>query len=282
MKTRTLGDVLGPRSLHCIVGLLAGVLLLLQVFFTRIFSVTLYHHFAFVAVSIGMLGLAAAGVRVNWMSRKGEGFKVETFAWYMHLFSLSTITAVLLLVRMGANGENSWLGSLTIVGVYFVCFFPFFCGGIALTLLFTQFQKNFSKLYATDLVSAGLCAILVPPVISVLGAPKAIVVLTIISELSLLFLYRSIKWLHRAVFGAIVAVSISVFVGSYYSDLVSIRGPKGRQDDSDIIFEKWNSFSRVAVYERDGGTWSLGSKFQGVINLNFAFEIGSAGQTPPA
>jgi len=51
------------RPALAVAGLSAGIFLL-EVLLTRIFSVTLFHHFAFAAISMGMLGLAAAGVRV--------------------------------------------------------------------------------------------------------------------------------------------------------------------------------------------------------------------------
>ena len=44
------------------VGLLSASLILLEVLLTRLFSVILYYHFAFLAVSVAMLGLGGGGV----------------------------------------------------------------------------------------------------------------------------------------------------------------------------------------------------------------------------
>ena len=48
----------------------SAAILLLEILLTRVFSVTLAHHFAFIAISVGMLGLAAAGVHVSLGGRR--------------------------------------------------------------------------------------------------------------------------------------------------------------------------------------------------------------------
>ena len=46
------------------VGCVAGALLMVELALTRIFSVTMYYHFAFLAISIALFGLSASGVYV--------------------------------------------------------------------------------------------------------------------------------------------------------------------------------------------------------------------------
>jgi len=45
-------------------------LLQLELFLTRIFSVTMWYHFAFMAISLAMLGLAAGAVLVEVMEKR--------------------------------------------------------------------------------------------------------------------------------------------------------------------------------------------------------------------
>src|SRR4051812_17838393 len=67
--------------------------LLLELALTRLFSVTLFYHFAFLAISIALLGLGAGGVfayvKKNWLSR----WSTETLG-----ARLSLMNSVLLLV----------------------------------------------------------------------------------------------------------------------------------------------------------------------------------------
>ena len=46
------------------VALISGALLMTELSLTRIFSVTMYYHFAFMAISIALFGLSASGVYV--------------------------------------------------------------------------------------------------------------------------------------------------------------------------------------------------------------------------
>ena len=51
-------------------GAIAGAILMIELALTRIFSVTMYYHFAFLAISIALFGLSASGVYVYVMRRR--------------------------------------------------------------------------------------------------------------------------------------------------------------------------------------------------------------------
>src|SRR6185437_13077905 len=52
------------------VALVSGSLLMTELSLTRIFSVTMYYHFAFMAISIALFGLSASGVYVYLARRR--------------------------------------------------------------------------------------------------------------------------------------------------------------------------------------------------------------------
>ena len=54
---------------------------------------------------------------------------------------------------------------------------------------------------------------------------------------------------------------------------------KGHEGDR-ILFDKWNSFSRVAVYDRQHGDWSLSPSFKGIPGDSLFMDIDSAASTP--
>src|SRR5690349_2899100 len=80
---------------------LAGVLvmsfasLLLELALTRLFSVTLFYHFAFLAISIALLGLGAGGVlayvKKEWLTR----FDIPTLGTRLCLANSFFLIAVL-------------------------------------------------------------------------------------------------------------------------------------------------------------------------------------------
>ena len=59
-------------------------------------------------------------------------------------------------------------------------------------------------------------------------------------------------------------------------DVVDTKGHKGDQ----ILFSKWNSFSRIGVYEREHGNWSLSHTYTGKLPETRYMDIDSAASTP--
>src|SRR5215813_7944777 len=66
--------------LPLIIGIVSCASLLLELALTRLFSVVLFYHFAFLAISVALLGLGAGGVfahlRRDWLAR----FETRTLA----------------------------------------------------------------------------------------------------------------------------------------------------------------------------------------------------------
>ena len=58
-----------------------------------------------------------------------------------------------------------------------------------------------------------------------------------------------------------------------------VSNTKGHDADT-VLFSKWNSFSRVAVYDRSHGDWSLSSKYTGSLPETRFMDIDSAASTP--
>src|SRR6266487_1863660 len=55
----------------------SAALLMTELALTRIFSVTMYYHFAFMAISIALFGLSASGVYVFLMRDRWRGMATE-------------------------------------------------------------------------------------------------------------------------------------------------------------------------------------------------------------
>ena len=58
------------------VALASGATIALELLLTRIFSVTMYYHFAFMVISIAMLGLSVSGVAI-YVSHHGRSAPVR-------------------------------------------------------------------------------------------------------------------------------------------------------------------------------------------------------------
>src|SRR5437660_9051755 len=89
-----------PRQLLG-VGLTSATLLMTELALTRIFSVIMYYHFAFLAISIALFGLSASGIFAyvarRRLDREATG---PLLARQSVLYAIATIVALLVLVRM--------------------------------------------------------------------------------------------------------------------------------------------------------------------------------------
>src|SRR5215468_1565616 len=77
------------------IGLSSFSALLLELGLTRLFSVVLFYHFAFLAISIALLGLGAGGVFAHLRKQNLQKYESRNFAAACACLSALTIPAVL-------------------------------------------------------------------------------------------------------------------------------------------------------------------------------------------
>src|SRR5947208_10130774 len=83
------------------VALISGTLLMTELALTRIFSVVMYYHFAFLAISIALFGLSASGIFAyvarRWLEPRPTG---RLLAIQSLVYAVATIVALFVLVRL--------------------------------------------------------------------------------------------------------------------------------------------------------------------------------------
>src|SRR5262245_29031005 len=148
---------------------------------TRIFSVTMYYHFAFMAISIALFGLSASGVyaflmRDRWRNTPTERLLVA----HAFAFTVTTTIALAVLVRMRV-GLNYTPGNIVLMcALYLLSALPFFTGGATITIAISRLTAHINAVYAADLLGASAGCMLLMPALNLLGAPGAIVAAALI------------------------------------------------------------------------------------------------------
>src|SRR5262250_1443930 len=99
------------RTLLAGLGLTSFAALLLELALTRLFSVVLFYHFAFLAISIALLGLGAGGVFAYLLKQRLARFATRALAWRLCLINAVVIVAVLEIVlhvpvSLAASGRD--------------------------------------------------------------------------------------------------------------------------------------------------------------------------------
>src|SRR5215471_6924091 len=132
-------------------------LLQLELFLTRIFSVTMWYHFAFMAISLAMFGLAAGAVLVEVMKKRDPFVSLERSAL---AFALTSVVCFVLQLRIPVNPEREI--ALTALAFTLIAI-PFVFAGIVVCIALTRFPGYTGRLYAADLAgSAAGCVLTIP------------------------------------------------------------------------------------------------------------------------
>jgi hypothetical protein len=257
----------------------SAALLMTELALTRIFSVTMYYHFAFLAISIALFGLSASGVFVYTARRRLAG--VDTgllLAVGALIHAAATIVALACLVRIRVGLNYSPENLALMLAIYGLAALPFFTGGSVISIAFARGGQRINVLYAADLIGAAAGCLLLIPLLNRLGAPG--VVLTA-AGLSLVAagVFAPSRIRARVIAAAVLLYALPVgaqAVGAAPFDVIDTKGHEG----DTILFSKWNSFSRVAVYDRRHGDWSLSPRFTGQVGESLFMDIDSAASTP--
>src|SRR5260370_18717238 len=83
------------------VALVSATLLMTELALTRIFSVVMYYHFAFLAISIALFGVSASGVFAYVMRARLERFPTDDLlSWQSLIYAVATFVSLFWLVPL--------------------------------------------------------------------------------------------------------------------------------------------------------------------------------------
>jgi len=138
--------------------LLSSAAMAYEVLLTRLFSIILWHHFAYMMISVALLGYGAAGTFVAVAQRALLPRFEAVFAGCAALFGATAIAGFVLAQRVAFNPlEILWDPGqpLRLVAVYGLLFVPFFCAATAICVTFTRFASLPHRIYSVDILGAG-------------------------------------------------------------------------------------------------------------------------------
>ena len=154
------------------VGLTTGTLLMTELALTRIFSVVMYYHFAFLAISIALFGLSASGVFAYVARRRLDRYPTDTLlARQSVIYALFTLVALFALVRLRVGLNYSRQNLVLMLTIYALAALPFFTGGLVVTLAISRLASRINAVYASDLLGAAVGCLVLIPLLDRVGAP---------------------------------------------------------------------------------------------------------------
>jgi hypothetical protein len=255
--SETLSDVSSMEKSEFPFGVMAGVALasfsalLLELALTRIFSVVLFYHFAFLSISIALLGLGSGGVSAylgrSWLSR----FETRTLLASLCLANGFVVPMTLeVVLHVPVSLELSGGNFLRLTAIYLASAVPFFLTGLAFSVLFARESSHISRLYGADLIGGALACLAVVPLLNFAGGPNA-VLFSALAALLAGAIWAGNSALRRVTF--FLAVLLTVLIAANFSgrwiDIIYAKGLL--RNRSWVEFARWNAISRVEV-DRQG------------------------------
>ncbi|MEN8214123.1 MAG: SAM-dependent methyltransferase [Pseudomonadota bacterium] len=141
------------------IALLSMAALAYEILLMRLFSIIQWHHFAYMIISLALLGYGASGALITVLQRHLEKHFPGFFTAAIALFGITAIASFLLVQQLPFNaGEVLWdlrqAGWLLLM--YLLLAIPFLFAASAIALALGRHPDVIGKIYAFDLFGAGL------------------------------------------------------------------------------------------------------------------------------
>ncbi|HLK34933.1 MAG TPA: hypothetical protein VKT29_17680, partial [Terriglobales bacterium] len=228
------------------VALASFAALLLELALTRLFSVVLFYHFAFLAISIALLGLGAGGVFAYLRQDRLSAYNVRKIGALLCLVNAVAIVVGLeVVLHMRVALQLSSYNFKRLTAIYVFSAIPFFFTGLLFSVAFARESKRIPQLYGADLVGGSLACLAVVPLLNWVGGPNTVVFAGLAMAAAAAVWATSSGW-RKAGIG--LAVLLAALIGANYSGrLIDVIYAKGVRisDWATVEYVRWNAISRI-------------------------------------
>jgi SAM-dependent methyltransferase len=175
------------------VALISAAALAYEILLMRLFSIVLWHHFAYMIISLALLGYGASGAVLTLAQRAVQQRFAPLFSAAAAAFGVSAIACFALAQRVPFNPlEILWdprqLAYLS--AVYLLLLLPFLCAGACVCMALTHFRGLQSRIYSFDILGAGAGSLGVVALLFVLSPADALKLIA-----ALAFAAATVAWL---------------------------------------------------------------------------------------
>jgi hypothetical protein len=273
--------------------------LLYEVAITRVLSVVLWYHFAFLSVSLALLGLGTPGVwfhrfRPKAMAAGGEARDATPRALPAALLAAGiTVPLSVIGVAKGigalrakdlAPGQfadadtAAFLSGDVLLAVVFLLI-PFLCLGTAVCLLLLAAEgKRIGRMYGADLLGATLGAAIVVPLMHRIPTPTLIAGAGLLPLLCAPLIAPRLRW-------PTLAIAVLLVASLVQGDAYRLHATK-KYVERELLHEKWTPTGRIAIFPdvfhlddpAAAFAWGFGTEFPGKkVEQLWLEQDGSAG-----
>jgi hypothetical protein len=140
------------------IALLSAAVLGYEILLMRLLSIIQWHHFAYMIISVALLGYGASGALVSLAQHKLKQRFSYVFVTCAVLFGICAVGSFLLAQRVPFNPlEFLWdpRQPYYLLLIYLLLFLPFFFAANCICLTFSVFRDHIHRIYSFDILGAG-------------------------------------------------------------------------------------------------------------------------------
>ena len=239
--------------------LLSAATLTFEVNLTRIFSVAQFYHFAFMIVSLALLGFGASGTFLTIFPSLKERDSARTLGLLSWGFAFTAIGSYALTLYVPFDSfriAHDWQQGAVLALHYVALATPFFCSGTAVGMLLATRPEMANRTYAANLTGSAagcLLAVVAPSLVGGEGTVLLSAVLGILAALIFQYPVSSIRH-HVSRFAQAALAIVLILAALRPPSFLEIRLSPYKSlsyallyPDAELIFRRWNGFSRVDV-----------------------------------
>jgi predicted membrane-bound spermidine synthase len=242
-------------------GLMAAALLLMEIGLTRILSVALWYHFAFMVISTALFGLGFAGLALS-LRPSAERISARLLSRFALFAPFSFVFGFLLFnwipfepFSLGKSAVQ-WL---YLPLAYLAVTLPFFGAGLCIAGVLTRYAKAIHRLYLVDLLGAALGSLLIVVLLPILGGSGTLLAAAAMAAAGAALISFPVSKLQS---GSVALLALVLLLSSFWGDdLIPVRISANKVVGSgrtvaDVLADprfhlhtSWNTISRIDVIE---------------------------------
>lgn len=141
------------------IALLSATALAYEILLMRLFSIILWHHFAYMIISLALLGYGASGTFLSLTAHRLLPRFPLAYLSNLAMFGVSAVGCYLIAQQVSFNPEEILWDLhqlLRLLLIYLVLALPFFFVANCLGLALAHYRGEINRVYAADLLGAGI------------------------------------------------------------------------------------------------------------------------------
>ena len=226
--------------------IISATVICFEIVSTRISSVIFVNNYAFIILSLAILGLGCGGIFSYYRIKKKEPAELfHAIAKIIFLIGISFSFFIIAITKFNITNPLIYI---------FLLFLPFFFAGIFYAQIFKYYSEHSFKLYASDLSGAAIGSVGTIGILSLFTAPNALLFLSLLALSSAFsFIISGFKKYKIIGFYSIIILFITLFLLNGDANLLG-KVPIGKFPEKDFYYVYPNAASISKIID---SRWSI-------------------------